>query len=1284
MNGTPISTSGTAYLDALDEYRSGDSGKDKLLRLANAISESNIRRWRLTCRAEDWRVTADINAMRRAANNGPITIAHLLPLNEDEAQLVLASLGEADPEKFTDEARGRGADAFLENPLSLKLLHSVVVSNGVWPSSRFELFHTATRALAHEYDPERATDPRPGADEVIEAASALCFYILASGAKALWRSNSLPPNPLENEYVITHSLGLESRFIEAALDIALFRGEGHAFVPFHRTVAEFLAAKFLARRVIGAGDLPAIPLRRATALITGNDQRAPSELRGLYAWFAAHLQEEGDPGGAQRLIRCDAATVLAYGDAAAFDTAGRKEILYHLDQDDPFFLTSQNDTTVFGGLADDGLANDFVKILDADVRSHLQVTVLQALAEGPPVWKMSEKLREIALSDARPLWMREKATQVLILKAADRNMVLRRLLVDLGNMAVDRGQLAIRARVLASMSTEDIRFADLRGLLRDFDNLPMKSQGDKDIDEHGLLVPLTIALQRSPRPDFFDEGIGRNDVQRQHKLPVRSLLNQMLVATIDAKPNVTAARLWAWLDNVREHRWDMLDSYVVEAIRRWINHDSDRRELELFVTLVEDSPPEEGPWMVSNLYSSTTGQLPSDSIIHGLLDMAGKMKKGRQRKRFFQATAYAARNGARWPDWQDTIVSKLEEEGRFKGFIKSLLSDPNAGWKKREAKRKAKRDKETADSQKKNVAELTPNLAIIATGAPNQFGVLNWAADHYRNGRIRKNKPPFEDIVKYTNEQIAAAIAEGFVQFAILANIKVGVEDLGKAEAENGAYSQEYVVAAGLHQALLHGREDDLKACPLIIALVGLRQSYFSNDDDPSIAVWAVGRLARDPKQGADMILSYWNAALDAGDENLDAIHHLTGADEPELVSMCLVGLLSNRPALPDPALRQALSACATALTISELVELVRNVINRDDLEQRQRDVWAFAGLALIPEELSSRLSESEREAALLAPNGDVAVAFNELSPDIDLLDRIRIGVLGKKYPARDDDWIQSGSISGIIRAAIRRLSASNSPEVGEHLKELEPQVHPSWRSNIAHAVAEHARKHRDEQFAWPSVDQLRRAIANGPPASPSDLVAIVLEEVERYKNTLRTGTEMPWKRFWNTNAYGAASKPQVENEDRDRLLELLRPRFERYGIAASLPESRRGEDTRVDILLLSHAGNNLPIEVKRHCNKELWTAASSQLAGYASDTGACGFGIYLVFWFGTEFRTPKREDSASIPDSPEALQEMLTNDLPPQMKDKLTMVVLDVSRPQSMIRAIQRRRRRSKSRKDQ
>ncbi|MGR3272372.1 hypothetical protein [Thalassococcus profundi] len=827
MNGFPIGVSGTVYLDALDEYRSDDGGKDKLLRIASAISSRNIGRWRLTCRAEDWRATADINAMRRAAKNMPIVVAHLLPLSEDEAQLVLASLAETNPERFIREARNRGADAFLENPLSLRLLHSVVVSNGLWPTSRFDLFARATSSLAHEHDPQRATDPRPGAEEILAAAAAMSFYLLASGGKALWRSNALRPGSTQSEYVATHALGLEARVLEAALDTALFRGEGHEFAPVHRTVAEFLAGRFLARRVTGAGETSALPLRRAIALITGSDQKAPSELRGLFAWFAAHLQSAGDPGGARRLIRNDATTVLAYGDAAAFDTDGRREILYHLDRNDPFFLASQDDATVIGGLAGDDLADDFTAVLDAEVRSHLQVTVLQALADGPPVERMTPKLREIVLDAARPLWMRERAARVLVSKAIDTDGMQRGLLDDLAGMTVDRDQVAIRACILSSGSAQDVQFSDLHALLMDFNIVSAKTRDGADNDDIGSLVSLSIAIARSPRPDFFDKGIGRSETKHQHTVQVQSLLERAFVITIDANPDISAVRLLCWIGNLRKHRWDMLVSEVVEAIRRWIDRDSDVRELEFFLAHMDETCSQDRPWLVTSEYVSTTRRLPSDPLIRGLLDRAKATKKGAARKQLFQIAAYTARSETHWPKWKDLIVSLLEQEHGFKGFIKSILSDPNARWEKKEAKQKVKQERETERSRNGNVVQLTPKLAGIASGAADQFGVLRWAADHYRNGCIRKDEAPLQKVVKYTNEQIAAAIAEGLVQFAINTDIKVDVQDLGRAEAKRGTFPQEIVVAAGLHQALLHGRENDIDASPLIIALVGLRQAYF-------------------------------------------------------------------------------------------------------------------------------------------------------------------------------------------------------------------------------------------------------------------------------------------------------------------------------------------------------------------------------------------------------------------------------------------------------------------------
>lgn len=131
----------------------------------------------------------------------------------------------------------------------------------------------------------------------------------------------------------------------------------------HRTVAEFLASQALASAGIGTEARAALPLSRAIALVTGNDLAPPTELRGLYAWFAAHLARLGDEDGAMRLIEADAVTVLAYGDAAVFRTPARRAILANLDRNDPYFRSSEVGVTAVGGLSGEDLADDFTAIL---------------------------------------------------------------------------------------------------------------------------------------------------------------------------------------------------------------------------------------------------------------------------------------------------------------------------------------------------------------------------------------------------------------------------------------------------------------------------------------------------------------------------------------------------------------------------------------------------------------------------------------------------------------------------------------------------------------------------------------------------------------------------------------------------------------------------------------------------------------------------------------------------------------------------------------------------------
>lgn len=98
-------------------------------------------------------------------------------------------------------------------------------------------------------------------------------------------------------------------------------------------------------------------------------------------------------------------------------------------------------------------------------------------------------------------------------------------------------------------------------------------------------------------------------------------------------------------------------------------------------------------------------------------------------------------------------------------------------------------------------------------------------------------------------------------------------------------------------------------------------------------------------------------------------------------------------------------------------------------------------------------------------------------------------------------------------------------------------------------------------------------------------------------------------------------------------------------------------------MLIIGGAQANVPIEVKRHWNSELWQAASGQLQGYAAAPGAKGQGVYLVFWFGIKCgRLPPRQDGQPSPTSATELERMLVADLSDELRRRTKVFVFDVS----------------------
>ena len=151
---------------------------------------------------------------------------------------------------------------------------------------------------------------------------------------------------------------------------------------------------------------------------------------------------------------------------------------------------------------------------------------------------------------------------------------------------------------------------------------------------------------------------------------------------------------------------------------------------------------------------------------------------------------------------------------------------------------------------------------------------------------------------------------------------------------------------------------------------------------------------------------------------------------------------------------------------------------------------------------------------------------------------------------------------------------------------------------------------------------------------------------------------------MWNVDGYGNPTQARPENDCRNRLLELLRPRLFPLGVAAE-PEGNYAEAKRADIKAII-GPINLPVEIKRHFHPDIWTAPRDQLKKlYARDPGTAGRGIYLVFWFGIDAGSvPVRTTPGPEIDTPDQLAVALLDTLQRSEREALEIIVIDCAPP--------------------
>lgn len=407
----------TLFLDGLDEVRAG-GGDSILQRVRRKLKDLGKPPFRIACRAADWYGSTDRVDIEDASPDGRMTVLLLEPLdNEDILTILRENHGVDDPDGLVREAAKRGIADLLDNPQTLELL-AKAVGDGRWPKTRAETYQLACEKLAMEAN-KRHRDKKRGtpisAEKVLDAAGQLCAVLLLSDKTGL---------ALDAESAAEHFPDLadcappDPAAATQAIGSKLFRPAGEErVVPSHRSIAEFLAARWLGRRI----DKDGLPLRRVLNLLLGVDGGVAAGLRGLFGWLALHGRN-----ARSRLIDADPLTVIVYGDVKPMPSADKRRILAGLRREAEHYAAFRGDAATahpFGALADAELHDDFLSILQAperdDPSQSLAHCVLDILTHGEAQPQFAPILLAMVRDDTRSSAVRKNVLQTWLKLSAD-------------------------------------------------------------------------------------------------------------------------------------------------------------------------------------------------------------------------------------------------------------------------------------------------------------------------------------------------------------------------------------------------------------------------------------------------------------------------------------------------------------------------------------------------------------------------------------------------------------------------------------------------------------------------------------------------------------------------------------------------------------------------------------------------------------------------------------------------------------------------------------------------
>ncbi|MFN0299631.1 MAG: hypothetical protein ACKVQU_04665 [Burkholderiales bacterium] len=1275
----------TVFIDALDEVRAGASdGRVPFDAIRSWLDRAGRPRFRLSCREADWLGQSDQSALARVAPGEHVEVLHLEPLTRDDVFAVLRhrSTEVPDPEAFWREAERFGLIELFGNPLLLDLtIKAVVAGGGSWPSNRKGIYEAACGQLATETNDEHLAVKRrnPGdIDRLLDDAGLLCALLLLSN-KQSWALRAGGPHAAADLSTLPGALQLHDA--RAALSSKVFTTVAGQSTPRHRSIAEFLAAKALAKRLDKG-----LPLGRLLALIQGFDGRPVDPLRGLFAWFVVH-----HAGDRARLMKLDPLGVVLNGDVAALSTSDRLNLLEALSdaaRQDTSFRRNAWVSHPFGPLATADMASTYDALLRAperdDAHQAFMDCVFDALRYGEPMPALVPALEAWVEDGSAWFGIRMTAYEAWKHSCGFQPTKVREWLDRLAAGTVSDSNDRLTGALLTDLYPEHLGPREVFKFLR----RPIPVRRDR-VPQYPHFWRHSL-LQQSRPQDFADLADALVEARptsayEAQDYEIRQLRGDVLAAALVHAGDVVATeRLYQWLGIcLDEHGFSRLVNDSRREVAQWLEARPDRIKAVVEWGYRSIRPNEQGQRFFWEAEQRLHGaRLPRDWL-SWLLDQAATTADEAIAKYCFGHVASTIFNPPAGFD-----VPTMEEIERWveahlatwpiaRQWLQQAWTSNLEDWRGDEHRRQLKYKAQQMQAREERKRALQPYWAVLATGAP-PVGVLHQLARAYdeRFSDVHGDTP-LERVQDFlvADEATADAAIAGIDQ--VLARDDLPTADEILDTDTKGKYH--HIRPA----ALLAARRIFEKSPETPLAwsdeLAQRLVAFYLTEGAGEMPGWYRRLVAQRPALVAPILMRYAAPKLrrkgNIAVTGLWALGH--EADHRELARLVLPELLERFPLRASEGgrgdLNRSLLAALYRLDDVQAARIVRLKLAQRGLDTTQRICWLVADLpyrADAAERLAVWIGKNERRAVTLG------VAFYEqgsLGRTVHCLPpaavRHLIEVLAPITPYRQG--LRSGVVtvsdhrSDTVLGLFNALSSNPNAAARDALRTLgESSRLGTWKEAVDNSVRTQQSVAREALFQAADPVAVALVIANLAPANAADLLALVVQHLQDIEAELRGADTYLVRQFWQKESTG--DTPHDENFCRDLLLSKLRDRLKPLDIHVERESSAAG-DKRADMraeFMRSGRRIAVPIEVKKENRDKLWTAWRDQLERlYTIDPAAGGYGLYVVLWFGYR---PRATPEGVKPRDASHMRELMVERIPEPERHRLAVQVLDLSLPTS------------------